>query len=141
MTKYDIRNTTYRTGKRVISVIIVCLCAFSCAQKGEDCTLKISVIEQTSGKPLPDVEVKLDGKKLGRSGADGLCRAQRKLSHGRYKLSCEKDGYIKIEWVMELAPQEAVADGNSAGEPSLLDEIGELAAEFDYRIELVKEEE
>ncbi len=141
LTKYDIRYTTYRIGKRVIGMIMLCLCAFSCAQKGEDCTLKISVVEQASGKPLPGVEIKLAGKILGQSDAAGLCSVQCKLAHGRYKLSCEQDGYIKVEWGMELAAQEAAVDEDFMGEPSLLDEIGELAAEFDYRIELVKEEE
>jgi hypothetical protein len=119
-------------------VLVLCLVLFSCAQKGEDCTVTVRVFSQGGGTPLAGVQLSVDGKEVATSGADGVCRAQVKLSYGQHKLLCENKGYERSTWIMELAPQEALT-GAAAGEESLLDEIGELAAEFDFKVEMMKE--
>jgi len=116
----------------------LCLLLFSCAKEGEDCTLNVRVFAQESGTPLAGTCLSVDGKEVATSGEDGICRAQVKLSYGKHKLVCENKGYEDQTWTMELAPQEAPT-GADAGEDDLLDEIGELAAEFDFQVQMMKE--
>jgi hypothetical protein len=121
-----------------VCLLVFCLGLFACAPKGEDCTVTVRVLSQESGSPLAGVQLSVDGKEVATSGADGVCRAQVKLSYGQHKLVCENKGYERSTWTMKLAPQEASTDA-AVGEESLLDEIGELAPEFDFQVEMMKE--
>lgn len=134
------RSTIDGASRLALLLLVVSLLALSCAQKGEDCTINVTVVEKATGKPLAGAEVLVDGKTIGMSDAGGLCRGSVKLSYGKHGLCCRKEGFTKTEWTMELSPQEGGDEKGFEGEASLLDEIGDLEAEFDYRIEMSREE-
>ena len=130
-TRYAIRYTLYG------ALAMLCI---ACAQKGEECTLSVTAVDKATGLALAGVAVSVDGKSLGETGEDGVCRGTLKLPYGKHNLSCSKQGFRKRDLVMDFLPQEKAEESGFSSEPSLLDEIGELAAEFDYRVELETEE-
>ena len=138
VTPYTIRYALCAMRYTLYGAVVV-LCA-ACAPKGEDCTISVSVVDKATGKPLPGVTVNVDGRELGATGEDGSCRGTLKLRYGKHNLSCCKQGYREAKWQMEFLPQGRDEAKDFEGEASLLEEIGELAAEFDYRIELERED-